>query len=246
VLQRREGRRAPRGIALLQCFEDTSFHLHANTFEPSMCAGVVRLQGEHRTVVFDSVVAAWVDQTIRRERHFAAREKVRDLFVRRERADCARWRRDCYRFFATLPPERTASREAEQHHETYDDRWSLGARDDVLAGDEIDRHGVAQFVVAPRCSRQEQVGARRRDRLVQESIDALIADEHRDRMLFLAPSRRHEDQLGELRVQPIEQRSRIATQGTEICNQDAAAAADQQVDGGIGGRSVPDRVLGTR
>ena len=65
-------------------------------------------------------------------------------------------------------------------------------------------------------------------------------------MLFLAPSRRHEDQLGKLRVQAIEEGGGIAAQCAEVRDQDAATAADQQVDGCIGGRSVPDRVLGTR
>jgi hypothetical protein len=67
-------------------------------------------------------------------------------------------------------------------------------------------------------------------------------------MLLVAPSRRHEDQLGKLRVQLIEEGggiAGIAAQRAEIGNQDAATAADQQVDGGISRGSVPDRVLGT-
>ena len=54
-----------------------------------------------------------------------------------------------------------------------------------------------------------------------------------------------QDQLGKLRVQPVEQSGGVAAQRAEVGNQDAAAAADQQVDGGVGGGSVPDRVLGT-
>ncbi len=64
-------------------------------------------------------------------------------------------------------------------------------------------------------------------------------------MLFVAPSRRHEDQFGKLRVQPVEQRSSVAAQRAEVRDENAAATADQQVDGVVGRRSVPDRVLGT-
>jgi hypothetical protein len=64
-------------------------------------------------------------------------------------------------------------------------------------------------------------------------------------MLFVAPSRRHQDQFGELRVQPIEQSGGIAAQCAEICDQNAATTADQQVDGSVGGRGVPDCVLRT-
>ena len=69
--------------------------------------------------------------------------------------------------------------------------------------------------------------------------------QHRDRMLFVAPAGGHEDQFGKLRVQPVEERSSVAAQRAEVSDENAAATADQQVDGGIGGRSVPDRVLGT-
>ena len=62
---------------------------------------------------------------------------------------------------------------------------------------------------------------------------------------LVAPAGRHQDQLGKLRVQPVEQRGSVAAQRAEISDENAAAAADQQVDGGVGRWSVPDRVLGT-
>jgi len=67
-------------------------------------------------------------------------------------------------------------------------------------------------------------------------------------MLLVAAACRHEDQFGKLRVQLVEEGSGIAgiaAQRAEIGNQDAAAAAAQQVDGSVSRGSVPDRVLGT-
>ena len=52
-------------------------------------------------------------------------------------------------------------------------------------------------------------------------------------------------QFGKLRVQLVEERGGVAAQRAEISDQNAATAADQQVDGGVGRRCVPDRVLGT-
>jgi hypothetical protein len=65
-----------------------------------------------------------------------------------------------------------------------------------------------------------------------------------DRAFLFAPAGGHEDQLGELRLQALDQSGHIATQCAEVGDQDVAAAADQIVDGRVCGRNIPQSVLG--
>ena len=70
-----------------------------------------------------------------------------------------------------------------------------------------------------------------------------LADQGRDRAFLFATAGGQQDQLGKLRTEALEQRGRIAAQRAEIGDQNAAAAADQQIDGGVSGGSVPDCVF---
>ena len=104
---------------------------------------------------------------------------------------------------------------------------------------------MAQLSVATRGSRQEQLRASWRKRFVEETIDASTAHLCGDGLFITTSAASDQHQLGELRMQAIEQRSHIATQSVQIADENAATTANQQIDSRIGTGSVPQHQVRT-
>ena len=79
---------------------------------------------------------------------------------------------------------------------------------------------------------------------MQEAIDRALADEAGHSAFFLAPSGREKNELGKLGLQARQHRSGIAYD-LQIGDENAAMAAHEQFDRGLGGRRVPEDVFGS-